>query len=83
MLLEPTSVRTLDVPLFLSELVTCWGVSPELFARNLTTTPETCGEAMEVPLIVFVALDPIQVDVIEDPGAKISKQLPKFEYEAR
>ena len=33
-------------------------------------TPATCGEAMDVPLIVRVAdVLPIHAEVIEDPGA--------------
>lgn len=43
-------------------------------------TPATCGDAIEVPEIVFVA-DPLEfhADVIDDPGAKMSRHLPKFE----
>ena len=41
-------------------------------------TPATCGEAIDVPLIVRVLL-PIHVDVMLDPGAYTSTQLPKFE----
>ena len=48
--------------------------------RISAATPATCGEAIEVPEIVFVAvLDLCHAEVIDDPGAKISRQLPKFE----
>jgi hypothetical protein len=37
----------------------------------------TCGVAIDVPLIEFVAvLLVFQADVIPEPGAKISRQLP-------
>lgn len=48
--------------------------------RISAATPATCGEAIEVPEIVFVAVFEVcQADVIDDPGAKISRQLPKLE----
>jgi hypothetical protein len=38
---------------------------------------------MDVPLIVLVAvLLPFQAEVMPDPGAKMSRQEPKFEYDA-
>jgi hypothetical protein len=47
-------------------------------------TPATCGDAIEVPEIVFVAVSPVcQAEVIEEPGAKISRQVPKFENDER
>jgi hypothetical protein len=43
----------------------------------------TCGVAIDVPLIVFVAvLLPIQSEVTLVPGALISTHDPKFEYDA-
>jgi hypothetical protein len=41
--------------------------------------PATCGEAIDVPLIVAVPEVPSQVEVINVPGAKISRQVPKLE----
>jgi hypothetical protein len=39
---------------------------------------------MEVPLMVLVALFEVnQAEVIDEPGAKISTQLPKFENDER
>ena len=39
--------------------------------------PATCGQAIEVPLMVLVALLLVcHVEVMEVPGAKMSKQLP-------
>ena len=46
---------------------------------GLTTMnlPETCGQAMEVPLMVLVASgSPIQAEVMSTPGAKMSTQAP-------
>ena len=48
--------------------------------RMSAATPATCGEAIEVPEIVFFAvLDVCQAEVMDEPGAKMSRQLPKFE----
>ena len=39
--------------------------------------PAMCGAAMEVPEMVLMAyLEPIQVEVMEDPGAKMFEQRP-------
>ena len=46
------------------------------FSFNLNL-PETCGQAIEVPLMVLVASgSPIQAEVMSTPGAKISTQAP-------
>jgi hypothetical protein len=43
-------------------------------------TPATCGDAIDVPLMVFVAeLLVAHADVIPEPGAYRCAQLPKFE----
>jgi hypothetical protein len=40
--------------------------------------------AIDVPLIVFVAVSLVfHAERIEEPGAKMSTQGPKFEYDAR
>ena len=46
-------------------------------ALNSAATPVTCGVAIEVPLIVLVAVvEVIHAEVIEVPGAKMSRHLP-------
>ena len=46
--------------------------------------PVTCGVAIEVPLIVFVAVSLVfHAEVMLLPGAKMSRHVPKFENEAR
>ena len=58
-------------------LASCAGVADVLAAKAKAATPVTCGVAMEVPLMVLVAVDDVnQVDVIELPGANKSRQLP-------
>ena len=55
-----------------------------LFCRNRAATPATCGVAMEVPLIVLVAVSLVRhADRIAEPGAKISTTLPKLENDER
>src|SRR5215471_9006587 len=49
-------------------------------SRNWATTPVTNGAAMEVPLMVLVALVlPIQAAVMLTPGANRSTQCPQLE----
>ena len=44
--------------------------------------PATCGDAIEVPLIVLVP--PVyQAEVIDEPGAKMSRHDPKLENDER
>ena len=47
-------------------------------------SPATWGAAIDVPEIVRVDVEPeIHAEVMPEPGAYMSTQLPKFEYEAR
>src|SRR5688500_6316251 len=47
-------------------------------------TPATCGEAIEVPLSVAVAVfDVYQAERMEEPGAKRPRQVPKLENDER
>ena len=56
------------------------GVAPRISAA----APATCGAAIDVPLIVLVAVSlVIQAEVMFWPGAKMSVQVPKLENEAR
>lgn len=46
--------------------------------------PTTCGVAIDVPLIVLVAVSLVfQAEVIDEPGAKMSRQVPMLENEDR
>lgn len=52
--------------------------------RTSAATPATCGAAIEVPEMVLIAVfDDRHADVIDTPGAKISRHVPKFENDAR
>lgn len=52
-------------------------------ARICAAIPVTCGVAIDVPLMVFVAVVFVDhADIIDDPGANKSTQVPKFEYDA-
>ena len=47
-------------------------------------TPATCGVAIDVPLIVAVAVSLVaQAERMLEPGAKMSTTLPKFENDDR
>ena len=79
---EPTSadVTRLGVAEATSALRTCVGDSAPFAPRRRAAAPATWGEAIEVPLIVFVAVDDVyQADLMLEPGAKMSRQFPKFE----
>src|SRR6185503_4778777 len=52
--------------------------------RYRAATPATCGVAIDVPLIVLVAVSLVfHVEVMLEPGAKTSTQVPKFENDER
>ena len=56
------------------------GVAVGYADRIRAATPATCGDAMEVPVMVAVAVSEVlNEEVIEPPGAKISTHGPMFE----
>ena len=58
--------------------------APGLNCLYSAATPATCGEAIEVPLNVAVAVSELKYDDrIPEPGAKMSTHVPKFENEER
>ena len=58
-------------------LFTSAGDALPLAAKKRAAAPATCGDAMEVPLIVFVAESLVHHGaVMSKPGAKISVQDP-------
>ena len=58
-------------------LVTTLGVAPLSSSMTRAAAPATCGDAIEVPLILFTAVVLVlHVDVILLPGAKMSRQDP-------
>lgn len=76
----PTEVNRLALALVSKKETTAAGVAKGLACKAKAATPATWGEAMEVPLMVLVAvLLVIQAEVMLEPGAKTSTQLPKFE----
>jgi hypothetical protein len=53
------------------------GVRSGSFCNMSATAPATCGHAIDVPLILALALsDETPAEVIEDPGAKMSRHDP-------
>jgi hypothetical protein len=56
---------------------TCVGVSCGWSDSHSAATPATCGAAIEVPLIVLLAVSLlVHAEVMPQPGAKMSTQLP-------
>jgi hypothetical protein len=55
-----------------------------LSCKYNAATPATCGDAIDVPLMVLVAVLLVyHAEIIDEPGAKISTQVPKFENDER
>ena len=80
----PGLVTLLAVPLLTSALRTVAADADGLLCKYNAATPTTCGVAIEVPLMVAVAvLLEMPADVMDEPGAKISKHVPQLEYDAR
>ena len=80
----PASVTTPVVEAVESLLVTWAGVSSGSPESSSAAAPATWGLAIEVPF--QVAVDVVErwvAERIPAPGAKMSRQLPKFEKEAR
>ena len=65
---------------FTSESRICCGVAVLFTSSKSAAAPATCGDAIEVPLMVarVELLTPIQLEVMFTPGAKISRHVPKL-----
>lgn len=80
----PALVTTPRVDAPTSPTATSAGVDDDHTLRYAAAAPATCGDAMEVPEIVFVEVGPpTHALVIEEPGANRSRQAPKFENDDR
>jgi len=59
-------------------------VNDGFWARTSAAAPVTCGVAIDVPLMVFVAvLLVFHAEVMDEPGAKMSRQVPMLENDDR
>src|SRR5262249_55567475 len=80
----PGLLTTFGVEALISPVATWAGVSFGWPASHSAAPPVTCGVAIEVPLIVLVAVSLVFHDeVMFTPGAKMSVQVPKLENDAR
>src|SRR5205085_431839 len=80
----PALVTLLRVALLTIAAVTVAGEAVGFVSRNNAATPVTCGVAIDVPEMVLVAVSLVFHDeVMLLPGAKMSRQVPKFENDAR
>ena len=67
-----------------SSLRTCDGVQDGFTEAISAAAPAACGVAIEVPLIVLVAVSEVfHAEVIEEPGANRSRHVPKLENDDR
>ena len=81
---DPGFVTLFSVALLLIAEATVAGDALGFVSKKSAATPATCGDAIEVPEIVFVAVLLVaQAEVILEPGAKMSTHVPKFENEDR
>jgi len=68
---------TLGVALLVNAERTCEAVAVGFTCRYSAAVPATCGVAIDVPLMVFVAvLLPIHAELMFTPGALMCTQLP-------
>ena len=68
----------------ISLLATWAGVRVRCCPSSTAAAPATCGVAIDVPDRVLVAVGLVyQSETICEPGAKVSTQVPKLEYDAR
>ncbi len=75
--LVPALLTALLVAMLISALRTVVGEAVGLPCRYSAATPATCGVAIEVPLMILVAVVLVsQSDLIFTPGAKISRHEP-------
>lgn len=73
----PSALSRLLVALLVRKEATAAGELPGLVANTSAATPATWGLAMDVPLMVLVAVALVcQAEVMLLPGPKISTQLP-------
>ena len=73
----PAFDTALTVAAPISALATVAGVAAGFVARYSAAAPATCGVAIEVPLRMLVAvLLVFQSEVMLEPGAKMSTQVP-------
>src|SRR5205085_6022975 len=73
----PGLFTTPDVAFVVNALATAAGVAVVLPARYNAAAPHVCGVAIDVPLIVFVAVvDEYHDEVMCTPGAKMSTHVP-------
>ena len=80
----PALPTTFGVALAIIVAATLAGVVPGFDATISAATPATCGDAIDVPEMVLTAVSAsIQLEVMPVPGAKMSTQVPMFEYTAR
>ena len=80
----PALVTLFGVELLMIAAVTVAGEAPGLASKNNAATPATCGDAIDVPEMVLVAVSLVRhAEVMLLPGAKMSTQVPKLENEER
>ena len=77
-------LRWFVVAVLTISFLTVAGEAPGLLCRIRAATPAVCGDAIDVPLRVAVAVLLLNhEDKMLDPGAKISTPAPKFENDER
>jgi hypothetical protein len=76
----PALATTFGVASLMMADITAAGCAAGTEERYRAAAPATCGAAMDVPLMVAVAVaEEIPAETMEEPGANRSRQSPKFE----
>src|SRR5215211_4679159 len=80
----PGSVITFGVAVLMIADVTCAALADGLRSRTVAAAPATCGDAIDVPDMVAVAVSfAMPAETMSTPGAYRSVQVPKFDNDAR
>jgi hypothetical protein len=80
----PALVTLFGVELLMIAAATVAGEALGFVSRNNAATPATCGDAIDVPEIVLVAVSLVRhAEVMLLPGAKMSRHVPKIENDER
>ena len=84
LLVDRVSSTTFGVALDVMIVATCAGEKVGFADKMRAATPATCGDAIDVPEMVPVAVVPVcHADLIPDPGANMSTHSPKLENDER
>jgi len=80
----PVFVTTFFVAASVIAVATAAGVADVRVSKYTAAIPATNGDAIDVPdMLAAAVVEPLYADEMLEPGAKMSRHVPKLEYDAR